>query len=79
MNITIQYFAHLRETRGLSEESIQTSSKTVKDLYLELKNKHQFELEVHDLKVAKDDAFCAWETELVEGDTITYLPPVGGG
>lgn len=79
MKLHLQYFAALREDRGLAEETIETSATNPKELYIELQKAHAFKLDFKDLKVAKGEAFCSWDTPLNEGDTITYLPPVGGG
>lgn len=79
MKITVQYFAQLREQRGCSEEEIQTEASTPEQLYLELQQRHDFQLDLKDLKVAKGDQFCDWDTPLHHTDLITFLPPVGGG
>jgi molybdopterin converting factor small subunit len=31
------------------------------------------------LKVAINDEFAAWDTQLASGDTIVFIPPVAGG
>ena len=79
MKLKIQYFAQLKESRGCSEEELETSALTIKELYSELKEKYNFNLDYHDLKVARSDQFCSWNTSLKDGDLITFLPPVGGG
>lgn len=79
MNIKVQYFAQLREQSGCSEESVQTEAQTAEQLYRELQKRHDFHLDLHDLKVAKGDQFCSWDSPLENSDLITFLPPVGGG
>lgn len=77
--IQLQYFALLREQRGLSEETLSTSADTAADLYQELQAKHNFTLETQQLKVAINDEFADFETVLQDGDTLIFIPPVAGG
>jgi molybdopterin converting factor subunit 1 len=77
--ITIQYFALLREERGLSKETYATQAKTPRELYAELKKKHPFSLGTDLLRVAVNDVFSDWDTPLQEGDSIVFIPPVAGG
>lgn len=77
--VHIQYYALLREERGLSEEDIQTSSATAEELYRHLKDKFQFKLSTKQLKVAINNEFADWNTPLKENDSIVFIPPVAGG
>ena len=77
--IHIQYFALLREERGLTVETVQTGSKTVKQLFDELKRKHKFSLGSERLNVAINEEFQPWETTLKSGDAVVFIPPVAGG
>ena len=77
--IKIQYFALLKEERGLSAETVETSSKTVRDLFHELNNKHRFSLGTERLNVAVNDEFQPWDTSIKPGDTVVFIPPVAGG
>jgi len=79
VNVSIRYFAQLREQRGLSEESVGTEAKTAARLYQELASRHSFTLRIGDLKVAINDAFASWKSPLKDGDTIVFMPPVVGG
>lgn len=78
-NVTIQYFALLKEQRGLNEETIESSAATAAELYDELSQKHGFKLPVSALKVAVNDDFADWDTKLNPNDTIVFIPPVAGG
>ena len=42
--IHVEYFALLREQRGLSAETVSTSAVTVADFYAELQKRHPFTL-----------------------------------
>jgi molybdopterin converting factor small subunit len=77
--VHVQYFAILREQRGLSEESIRTAATTAADLYNDLRAAHRFSLPLERMKVVVNDSFAEWESVLKEGDRIVFVPPVAGG
>ncbi|VAX36289.1 hypothetical protein MNBD_UNCLBAC01-871 [hydrothermal vent metagenome] len=77
--ITIQYYAILREKRGVSEECIETELDTACALYEELKQKHNFLLSIESLKVSINEEFVDWKTVIHSGDIIVFIPPVAGG
>ncbi len=77
--ITVQYFAILREQCGCDREDVATSAVTVADLYTELQQRHQLKFTPNSLKVAVNDAFTDWTQPIVEGDLIVFIPPVAGG
>jgi len=77
--IRVQYFASLREQRGLAQESLVTEAATAGDLYNELRARHGFTLQPERIRAAVNDEFTAWTTPLREGDALVFLPPVAGG
>ncbi len=77
--IRLQYFAILREKRGQSEESRQTTATCPAELYGELKAAFHFPLTTEQLRVAVNGEFSAMDTPLNEGDEVVYIPPVAGG
>ena len=77
--IHLQYFALLREERGLSSETIKTQAQTALALYEELKKRHGFNFSANLLKVAINDEFQNWKTPLKSSDTVVFIPPVAGG
>lgn len=77
--IHIQYYALLREERGVGQETLSTSARTVKDLYTELQKRYKFKLSTDVLRVSVNDEFVNWETPLESGDNIVFIPPVAGG
>ncbi|MDZ4859109.1 MAG: MoaD/ThiS family protein [Candidatus Hydrogenedentes bacterium] len=77
--IHVQYFAALREQRGLTGEAVQTDAMTPRALYTELQLTHAFTLSADRLRVARNEAFVPWESSLNDGDTIVFIPPVAGG
>lgn len=79
MTLHVQYFAILREQRGLNEESLSTSAMTPAALYDELRARHRFTLPADRVRAAVNDEFVPHDAPLREGDRIVFIPPVAGG
>lgn len=79
MQLTIQYFALLREQAGRSEETLETRAATPADLYVELTARYRFTLSREQLKVAVNSDFSDWSRRLAAGDSVVFIPPVAGG
>ena len=79
MNFKVKYFASLREKANLHEEVMNLAFRTPKDLYLFLKTKYQFELEMDEIKVAINGNYQSFDSIIKEGDVVTFIPPVAGG
>ena len=79
MQLQIQYFALLRDQRGLESETIESDAATPELLYQQLASQHGFTLTAKALKVAINDDFADWDTRLNEGDSVVFIPPVAGG
>lgn len=77
--IHVQYFAILREQRGLAQEKIATTAATPGALYEELRGRHQFTLPADRIRAAVNDAFVDADALLHEGDRVVFIPPVAGG
>ena len=77
--LTVRYFALLREQAGRSQEALQTQARTPGELYQELRRVHGFTLGPESLRVAINEEFGDWRAPLAEGDTVAFLPPVAGG
>ena len=77
--VHLQYFALLREQRGLGSETLATSAATAAQLYDELRARHAFTLPTDRLRVAINNEFAPWSTPLSEGAHIVFIPPVAGG
>lgn len=77
--IHVQYFAILREQRGLSTEKLTTSAATPAALYEELRGRHPFTLPADRIRAAVNDSFVDSATPLREGDRVVFIPPVAGG
>lgn len=79
MTIKVKYFASLREKAQKNEEEINEVFNNPFDLYLALKEKYQFPLTVEEVKVAINGEYQNFDTALVAGDVVTFIPPVAGG
>jgi molybdopterin synthase sulfur carrier subunit len=77
--LTVQYFAILREQRGLAQEKIATSSATPAALYEELRARHGFTLPADSVRAAVNDEFVAATVALRDGDCVVFIPPIAGG
>jgi molybdenum cofactor guanylyltransferase len=77
--LTVQYFALLREQAGRREEALVSLADTSQELYRELRQRYPFTLGVEVLRVAINSEFAEWTTPLRTGDTVVFIPPVAGG
>ena len=77
--VTVQYFAVLRDQLGVGSERVSTAAATAGELYEELRRKHGFTLNQKMLKVAVNDEFAGWDAPLKDGDKVVFLTPVAGG
>lgn len=77
--VTLRYYAQLREQAGTSTEQLNSSARSLSELYAELRARHGFSLSEDTLKVAVNTRFSDWDHTPVEGDTIVFIPPVAGG
>jgi molybdopterin converting factor subunit 1 len=79
ITVNIQYFAILREQRGLAHETLATPAGTAAVLYEELRARYGFSLPRDRVRAAVDENFVAWDTPLRDGQTVVFIPPVAGG
>lgn len=77
--VRVDYFALLKEQRGLASERVQTESTTVLELYEELQKQYGFSLKHSSVAVALNDEFADWSKTLNESDKVVFIPPVAGG
>jgi molybdenum cofactor guanylyltransferase len=78
-NLTVQYYALLREQAGRREESLTTAARTPRELYAELSGRYPFSLTPEVVRVAINAEFRDWSTPLADGDRVVFIPPVAGG
>ena len=79
INIKVQYFAVLREQRGLSEEVVQTKAQTAGDLYDEIAQANSISFEKPLIRAAVNDRFVDMTEPIEDGDKVVFIPPVAGG
>jgi sulfur-carrier protein len=79
LNLHIQYFAILREQRGVSQEKLATTAATPGALYDELRDRHHFTLPADRIRAAVNDTFVDASCPLRDGDRVVFIPPVAGG
>lgn len=77
--LTVMYFAKLREERGLDRERLETAAATPRALYDQLRHAHGLSAEPQSLRVAINEAFADWTQPLADGDTVVFIQPVAGG
>lgn len=77
--VHIEYFAILREQRGVARESITTEAATPATLYAELRARHGFTLPPERIRAAVNEEFVDGSRPLRDGDQIVFIPPVAGG
>lgn len=77
--VTVQYFALLREQRGVAHETVDTAAATTQELFDELHARHGFSLTADRLRVVVNEEFAHWDTPVNPGDTVVFIPPVAGG
>lgn len=80
MNLTLHYFASLRDQAGCASEAVVIADDVnLIALYDSLRQRHGFALPRDRLRVAIDGAFASWDAPLREGAEVVFIPPVSGG
>ena len=79
VEVSIRYYAILREERGRDTEQIETDAATLGDLYDRIASRHGFSLPRERLRVAVDTDFAEWGDAPTSGSEIVFIPPVAGG
>lgn len=78
MQITIKYFASLRELVGSAHDSIDVDSNaTVNDVWQSIQINHQ--LDINDVMMTVNHEYVKPEQILQAGDEVAFFPPVTGG
>lgn len=77
--VSVEYFAVLREQAGCSAESIETEANTCGELYGQLQAAHAFTLPLSLVKFAVGESIEGADQPIQDGDVIVLIPPVAGG
>ena len=78
-SIRVSYFASLRDSRGLPEEILETEAETPREIYAELQDRYEFQINLENLLVAVNDRVANWDDRLMDRDHLVFLTPFGGG
>ena len=78
-NITVSYFAQLRELTRTNSESLQTDTVTPAGLFEEIRAKYQLPLKRKGMMVAVNGDFTDWSHPLSDDEEVVFIPPVAGG
>lgn len=80
MEITVEYFAILKDQAGCEVENLSgVTAATPAALYESLRARHGFSLSREHLRVAVNDEFARWDDPLQSGSRVVFIPPVAGG
>jgi molybdopterin synthase sulfur carrier subunit len=79
MQIQILYFAQLADLAGKAQETRTLSNSSPAELYAELKAAYHFPHAFKQLQVAINHQLSSHDTQLKDGDSIAFLPPMTGG
>lgn len=77
--IKLIYFAKVRQMTGIDQEIISTTANNAREVYAELQKKYVFNFPEDYLKIAINEEYSLFDTELKSGDTLVFIPPVAGG
>jgi len=83
MKVELRYFASIRETVGVSAESVETTASTLaalRDELIALDAPHAQALaRGRALRMALNQVMCRESVNLPEGAEVAFFPPVTGG
>lgn len=79
VQVTLLYFASLRDTAGTGSETVETGATDLSAVYREAASRHGFGLPLERMRVAVDGAFVKWSDAVRDGCEIAFIPPVSGG
>lgn len=78
----IKYFASVRETVGVAEQTVSSEAGSVRELLVELtalSKAHAAALAHPRLCVAVNQTIVKFDAALQSGDEVAFFPPVTGG
>lgn len=83
MQLTVLYFAWLRERIGLPRETVETNAATVADLVAELIARDEGHAlafaDLASLRVALDQELAGFDSPLAGVREVAFFPPMTGG
>ena len=83
MNLTVRYFASIREAVGHGSEAVQTQAATLADLRAELIARGGAYADAlapgRAVRMALNQDLCEASVALTDGCEVAFFPPVTGG
>jgi molybdopterin converting factor subunit 1 len=79
MKVAVQLFGPLAEQAGLSKLEVQVTGATVQDVLAAVAEAAPALRIDHSVRFAVNTDFAEPEAAVREGDTVSLIPPVGGG
>lgn len=79
VQVTVLYFASLRDAAGIPQESLETEAGDLRSVYEWVRARHGFALDADRMRVAVDGAFAQWSDPPRAGSEVAFIPPVSGG
>jgi molybdopterin converting factor small subunit len=77
-DVTVLVFGPLRERVGVAE--VRITGTTVQSVWDELVRLHPAAaVDTGSVRAARNLNYCEWDTLVLDGDTIAFIPPVAGG
>ena len=77
--VTLRYFAVMREAAGRPEEQRATEAATLAELLEELRAAYGLRLHASNVRAAVGERYVPLDTPVTDGMDITFIPPVSGG
>ena len=79
MQVTVRYYASLRDYTGLNRETLELSSKSTIDDLLELLSSRYTDFGDMQILTAVNGEYAKGDLMLSEEDVVAIFPPVSGG
>ena len=78
--ITVRLFARLKEQAEAGTVEMDAAGQSLEAVYARLRLDHPaLEADLARIRPALNQAFCAWEEKVADGDEVAFVPPVSGG
>jgi molybdopterin-guanine dinucleotide biosynthesis protein A len=78
-NLTLEFFAKLRDEAGCSSTLHTTRAATAAGLWDEVRLLHKLSLDLNTVRLAVNDEFTDWSHPLADRDRVAFMPPFAGG
>lgn len=78
-DVTIEFFAKLRDDAGCSTVPHTTRAATAAGLWDEIRLRHNLSMDLDTVRLAVNDEFAPWTHPLSPDDRIAFMPPFAGG